>query len=57
MSPHHVRDVSRRRLLQFMAASPLLARGALAEGAHPSDPVDWAPRNFDKLIADPAQAS
>jgi 4-hydroxymandelate oxidase len=32
--------VSRRRLLQFLAASPLFARSALAEGLHPSDPVD-----------------
>jgi 4-hydroxymandelate oxidase len=56
MSPHHVHVVSRRRLLQFMAASPLFAHGALAQGLHPSDPVDWAPRDLDKLIADPAEA-
>src|ERR1700704_1436302 len=56
MSPHHMHTVSRRRLLQFLAASPLFARGALAEGLRPSDPVDWAPRDLDKLIADPAQA-
>jgi isopentenyl diphosphate isomerase/L-lactate dehydrogenase-like FMN-dependent dehydrogenase len=47
---------SRRRLLQFLAASPLLAHGALAQGVRPDDPVDWAPRELDKLIADPAQA-
>jgi 4-hydroxymandelate oxidase len=56
MSPHHIDFASRRRLLQFLAASPLFARGALAEGPRPSDPVDWAPRDPDKLIADPTQA-
>jgi len=56
MSPHHIDSASRRRLLQFLAASPLFARGALAEGLRPSDPVDWAPRDPDKLIADPTQA-
>ena len=56
MSPHHVHLASRRRLLQFLAASPLFARGALAEGLRPSDPADWAPRDPDKLIADPTQA-
>jgi 4-hydroxymandelate oxidase len=56
MPPHHLRLASRRRLLQFLAASPLFARGALAEGLRPSDPVDWAPRDLDKLIADPTQA-
>jgi hypothetical protein len=40
MSPHHIDFVSRRRLLQFLAASPLFAREALAEGLRPSDPVD-----------------
>jgi len=29
---------------------------ALAEGLRPSDPADWAPRDLDKLIADPKQA-
>ncbi len=56
MSPHHIDIVSRRRLLQFLAASPLFAHDALAEGLRPSDPVDWAPRDLDKLIADPTQA-
>ena len=56
MSPRHMHTVSRRRLLQFLAASPLFARSALAEGLRPSDPVDWAPRDLDKLIADPTQA-
>jgi 4-hydroxymandelate oxidase len=56
MSLHPVHAVSRRRLLQFLAASPLFARNALAEGLRSSDPVDWAPRDLDKLIADPMQA-
>jgi 4-hydroxymandelate oxidase len=56
MSPHHIDAVSRRRLLQFLAASPLFARNALAQALRPSDPVDWAPRELDKLIADPTQA-
>jgi isopentenyl diphosphate isomerase/L-lactate dehydrogenase-like FMN-dependent dehydrogenase len=56
MSPHHVRLASRRRFLQFLASSPLLARSALAEGTHRSDPVEWAPRDPDNLIADPAKA-
>src|ERR1700682_5113395 len=56
MSPRHLHLASRRRLLQFLAASPLFARGALAEGPPPSDPVDWAPRDLDKLITEPAQA-
>jgi len=56
MSLHPIHAVSRRRLLQFLAASPLFARDALAEGLRPSDPADWAPRDLDKLIADPTQA-
>jgi 4-hydroxymandelate oxidase len=56
MSPHPVQLTSRRRLLQFLAASPLFAREALAEGLRPQDPVEWAPRDLDKLIADPTQA-
>jgi isopentenyl diphosphate isomerase/L-lactate dehydrogenase-like FMN-dependent dehydrogenase len=56
MSPHHIYLANRRRFLQFLAASPLFASGALADGLRPSDPVDWAPRDLDKLIADPTQA-
>jgi isopentenyl diphosphate isomerase/L-lactate dehydrogenase-like FMN-dependent dehydrogenase len=56
MSPHPVHAASRRRFLQFLAASPLFAHSALAEGLRPQDPMDWAPRDLDKLIADPTQA-
>jgi 4-hydroxymandelate oxidase len=56
MSRQNLQTTSRRRLLQFLAASPLLAHGALAQGVRPDDPVDWAPRELDKLIADPTQA-
>src|ERR1700692_4555795 len=52
---HPLHLASRRRLLQFLAASPLFARSALAEGMRPSDPVDWAPRDLDKLIEDPTK--
>ncbi len=56
MSPQHIRLASRRRLLQFLAASPLLAEGALAEALRPADPTAWAPRELDKVIIDPRQA-
>jgi 4-hydroxymandelate oxidase len=56
MSRQNLHTTSRRRLLQFLAASPLIAQGALAQGLRPQDPVDWAPRDLDKLIADPTQA-
>ena len=56
MSPHDLRGMSRRRLLHFLAASPLLARSAFAEGPVSSDPMLWAPRDLDKLIADPKDA-
>jgi isopentenyl diphosphate isomerase/L-lactate dehydrogenase-like FMN-dependent dehydrogenase len=52
---------SRRRFLQFLAASPLLAASDLAAMAAetPSrlpDPMIWAPRTIDKLIASPKEA-
>src|SRR5260370_37179925 len=56
MSPHPIHLASRRRLLQFFAASPLFSRDALAEALRPSDPAEWAPRDLDKLIADPKHA-
>jgi 4-hydroxymandelate oxidase len=55
VSPH-IDFASRRRLLKFPAASPLFARSALAEGLRQADPADWAPRDLEKLIADPTQA-
>src|SRR5690349_22313459 len=55
MPTHHVR-ASRRRFLQFCAASPLFARTALAEGLATGDPVEWAPRDLEKLIAEPKEA-
>jgi len=56
MSQENFQITSRRRLLKFLAASPLFARGALAEGLRQADPADWAPRDLEKLIADPTQA-
>jgi 4-hydroxymandelate oxidase len=53
---HRIERVSRRRLLQFLAASPLFAGKAMAEGLRPADPMEWAPRELDKLITDPTQA-
>jgi 4-hydroxymandelate oxidase len=52
---------SRRRFLQFLAASPLLAASDLAAMAAetPSrlpDPMIWAPRDIDKLISSPKEA-
>src|SRR5712672_3938099 len=52
---------SRRKFLQFLAASPLLAASDLAAFANetPSrlpDPMVWAPRSLDKLIATPKDA-
>ena len=52
MSPHH----SRRRLLQYLAASPLFAHRALAEGLVLADPMQRAPRDLDKLIRIPTGA-
>src|SRR5215467_11183326 len=61
MTPKHLRATSRRRLLQFLAASPLVAPAATAALAEelrprPSDPIAWAPRDLDALITDPKQA-
>ena len=52
---------SRRRFLQFLAASPFFAASDLAAFASetPSrlpDPMIWAPRNLDKLISSPKEA-
>jgi isopentenyl diphosphate isomerase/L-lactate dehydrogenase-like FMN-dependent dehydrogenase len=56
MSRSSLTVTSRRRLLQFLAASPLFAQGALAEAFRPQDPAEWAPRDLENLIADPTQA-
>ena len=54
---------SRRRFLEFLAASPLFAYGAasalaqsISAPVRPADPLSWAPRDLDSLIADPRQA-
>src|SRR5262245_1638688 len=52
---------SRRRFLQFVAASPLFASSAAAgEGPTPgvrhSDPISWAPQKMDALIKSPKEA-
>ena len=52
----HVRIARRRRMLQFLAASPLLAHSALAQQPRSSDPADWAPRDMDRLIDSPREA-
>ena len=51
----------RRRFLQFLAASPLLATSDLAAWAAErpgllTDPMVWAPRTLDKLISNPKEA-
>jgi 4-hydroxymandelate oxidase len=56
-----VSATSRRRFLQFVAASPLFAGSAIAaEGPTPgvrlSDPLAWAPQKFDALIKSPKEA-
>src|SRR4051794_15283752 len=52
--------IYRRRFLQFLAASPLFAGSALAEGPLPgarlSDPLMWAPFRADALIKTPKDA-
>ncbi len=52
---------SRRKFLQFLAASPFFAASDLAAFAseQPSrlpDPMVWAPRTLDKLISSPKEA-
>jgi hypothetical protein len=63
MSPRFDPAITRRRFIQFLAASPLFARDAapaLAQSiSAPSrlpDPIVWAPRELDKLISDPEEA-
>jgi len=62
MSSDAIQAASRRKFLQFLAASPLLAASDLAAFAaeRPGllpDPMVWAPRNLDKLISNPKEAS
>jgi len=54
---------SRRRFLEFMASSPLLAWGGASAVAQTpsaplklSDPMTWAPRDLENLIATPMDA-
>jgi 4-hydroxymandelate oxidase len=49
---------SRRRFLQFLAASPLMAgvADALAQEQRLPDPSVWGTRTLDKLIASPREA-
>ena len=54
-------EVARRKFLQFLAASPLFAASDLAAFASERpgllpDPMIWAPRTLDKLIATPKEA-
>jgi isopentenyl diphosphate isomerase/L-lactate dehydrogenase-like FMN-dependent dehydrogenase len=59
--PIDVQTASRRKFLQFLAASPLLAASDLAAFANEApnrlpDPMVWSPRNLDRLIKDPKEA-
>jgi 4-hydroxymandelate oxidase len=56
MSGQRARIASRRRFLQFLAASPFFSQEALAEPRRWSDPTEWAPRDLERLIANPRQA-
>src|ERR1700689_3613151 len=62
MTPIVDRATSRRRFIQFLAASPLFAGTGLTALAaepfpeRPADPFVWAPRDYDHLIASPKEA-
>jgi len=63
MSSSAVQAANRRKFLQFLAASPLLAAGgtqAFAELLLPKtmvpDPLTWGPRQSDNLIKSPKEA-
>lgn len=63
MTPIIDQASSRRRFLQFLAASPLFAGTSLAafaaEGDSPTrtaDPFGWAPRDYQHLISSPQEA-
>jgi 4-hydroxymandelate oxidase len=55
MLPPLYQATSRRRLLQFLAASPLFTHLGAPVAAQ-GDPQAWAPRDFDKLIDNAASA-
>ncbi len=61
--PQVDRIASRRRFLQFLAATPLFSdvgAPAFAQNTSPPsrlpDPMSWAPRDLDNLISDPKEA-
>jgi len=63
MTPTVRQAASRRRFIQYLAASPLFAGTGLAalaqEGPFPErrpDPYVWAPRDYEHLIASPKEA-
>ena len=62
MKPDARQATSRRRFIQFLAASPLFAGtslSALAEETYPERPADpfvWAPRDYEHLISSPKEA-
>jgi isopentenyl diphosphate isomerase/L-lactate dehydrogenase-like FMN-dependent dehydrogenase len=51
-----MKAASRRRLLRYLAASPLLAEQAWAQEQRLPDPMAWGARTLDKLIASPREA-
>ena len=62
MSLKFDRATTRRRFVQFLAASPLLAHCGTRVFAQNTpaparlpDPMVWAPRELDKLISDPEE--
>jgi 4-hydroxymandelate oxidase len=60
--PFTRRHVSRRRLLRFLASSPILACSSAVLAEEPStptlsDPMIWAPRDPANLIASPSDAT
>lgn len=63
MSSDHITAASRRKFMQFLAASPLLASSgaaAFAETLLPKsklpDPITWAPLDPNRLIKNPKEA-
>src|SRR5215813_11081813 len=62
MTSSDIQAASRRRFLQFLASSPLLAAGAAFAGENPQpvpklpDPLMWGPMKTDSLIRSPKEA-